>query len=67
MEKRAKAGVKNKRPMARPAKREKHNKTHGFRHMFEERADENDEQTALKQARNRSPAARKTRENAWFL
>ena len=42
VEKRAKAGVKNKRPMARPAKREKHNKTHSFRPMFEEQASKND-------------------------
>ena len=58
--KRAKACMKNTRTTARSQKR---NKTHGFGQMFEERASK----TMKKEAWNRGPKARKTRENACVL
>ena len=42
-EKRIKTSMKNEAATARPEKREKRVKTHGFRQVLEERARENDE------------------------
>ena len=42
-EKRTKAGMKNKVAATRADKREKHVKTHGFRHVFEKHAHKNHE------------------------
>ena len=51
-EKRTKAGMKNKVAATRPEKREKRNKMHGFRRVFEERALEIDEKAGA-EARTR--------------
>ena len=46
-EKRAKACMKNTRTTARSQKRQKRCKTFGFRHVFEERASNNDEKRGM--------------------